>query len=258
MEDTYGVMLGRSHGEKGAFSVVTLGKPFAFSALPYSPTDLTYAMHPQTLAEPTKTELGIFAAVRGLGGASCGPGPMGRDIIRSNRPFTLDFLISPPQTLKSLPKMAAPELPADVRTGEDVMPVVIACTSAEPGEGNAENIVDGDVNTIWHSQYGVTLTKYPHSLTVDLGRTVDAEGVSIWQRPYGVNGNVKDFKFEVSEDGKTWNTVVAGAMKGGSGEQRFKFAKSLRVKFWRFTGLNEHNGNEFASLGEVSLIEKKK
>ena len=126
------------------------------------------------------------------------------------------------------------------------------------GEGNAENIVDGDVNTIWHSQYGVTLTKYPHSLTVDLGRTVDAEGVSIWQRPYGVNGNVKDFKFEVSEDGKTWNTVVAGAMKGGSGEQRFKFAKSLRVKFWRFTGLNEHNGNEFASLGEVSIIEKKK
>ena len=258
MEDTYGVMLGRSHNEKGAFSVVTLGKPFAFSALPYSPTDLTYAMHPQTLPEPTKTELGIFAAVRGLGGASCGPGPMGRDIIRSNRPFTLDFLISPPQELKSLPKMAAPELPADVRTGEDVMPVVIACTSAEPGEGNVENIVDGDVNTIWHSQYGVTLTKYPHSVTVDLGRTVDAEGVSIWQRPYGVNGNVKDFRFEVSEDGKTWNTVVAGAMKGGSGEQRFKFAKSLRVKFWRFTGLNEHNGNEFASLAEVSLIEKKK
>ena len=257
MEDTYGVMLGRSDGTKGAFSVVTLGKPFAFSALPYSPTDLTYAMHPQTLPESTKTELGIFAAVRGLGGASCGPGPMGRDIIRSNKPFALDFLISPPQELKSLPKMATPELPADVRTGEDVMPVVIACTSAEPGEGNAENIVDGDLNTIWHSQYGVTLTKYPHSLTVDLGRTVAAEGVSIWQRPYGVNGNVKDFRFEVSEDGKTWNQVVAGAMKGGPGEQRFKFAKALRVKYWRFTGLNEHNGNEFASLAEISLVEKK-
>ena len=257
MEDTYGVMLGRSDGAKGSFSVVTLGKPFAFSALPHSPTDLTFAMHPQTLPESTKTELGVFAAVRGLGGASCGPGPMGRDIIRSNKPYTLDFLISPPQVLKSLPAMAAPELPADVRTGEDIMPVVIACTSAEPGEGNAENIVDGDLNTIWHSQYGVTLTKYPHSLTVDLGRTVAAEGVSIWQRPYGVNGNVKDFRFEVSEDGKTWNTVVAGAMKGGPGEQRFKFAKALRVKYWRFTGLNEHNGNEFASLAEISLVEKK-
>ena len=257
MEDTYGVMLGRSDGAKGSFSVVTLGKPFAFSALPHSPTDLTYAMHPQTLPESTKTELGVFAAVRGLGGASCGPGPMGRDIIRSNKPYTLDFLISPPQVLKSLPAMAAPELPTDVRTGEDIMPVVIACTSAEPGEGNAENIVDGDLNTIWHSQYGVTLTKYPHSLTVDLGRTVAAEGVSIWQRPYGVNGNVKDFRFEVSEDGKTWNQVVAGAMKGGPGEQRFKFAKALRVKYWRFTGLNEHNGNEFASLAEISLVESK-
>ena len=46
-------------------------------------------------------------------------------------------------------------------------------------------------------------------------------------------------------------------MKGGPGEQRFKFAKALRVKYWRFTGLNEHNGNEFASLAEISLVEKK-
>ena len=140
-----------------------------------------------------------------------------------------------------------------MRTGEDILPTVVTCSSAEPGEGDAEHLVDGDLSTIWHSQYGVTLTKYPHSVTVDLGRMVDAKGVSIWQRPNGANGNVKDFKFEVSEDGKAWREVVASQLKPGAGEQKFAFAAPGKARYWRFTGLNEHNGREFASLAEISL-----
>ena len=253
------------------FMVMSLGDPFSFSAIPYSPTELVMAMHPEELPKPTKTELGIFAAVRGLGGASCGPGPMGRDIVRNNRTFTLDFMIGVPREQGRLPYMPHPELPPDVRTGEDIVPTVVACTSAEPGEGDADHIVDGDLSTIWHSQYGVTLTKYPHAVTVDLGRTVNAKGVSIWQRQNGPNGNVKGFKFEVSEDGKSWREVVAGELKPGAGEQKFAFAArgdarppvaargdarppvAIPVRYWRFTGLNEHNGREFASLAEVAL-----
>ena len=214
------------------------------------------AMHLQELPAATKTELGIFAAVRGLGGASCGPGPIERDIIRNNKTFKLDFIINP-LNLKKLPRLAQPEFPPDVRTGEDVMPIVVACSSAEPGEGNAEHLVDGDLSTIWHSQYGVTLTKYPHSVAVDLGRSVKAKGVSIWQRENGYNGYIKDFKFEVSEDGKKWQSVIVSNLRAGTGEQKFAFKSPLKVKFWRFTGLNEHNAREFASLAEISLDEEK-
>ena len=242
------------------FIVTTLGEPFAFSAIPYSPTELTLAMHPHTLPEVTKTELGIFAAVRGLGGASCGPGPLGRDIIRNNKTFTLDFVIDKYgfmgscRRVYSLPKA---ELPADVRTGEDIMPVVVACSSAEPGEGSAEHLVDGDPSTYWHSQYGVTLTKYPHSVTIDLGRTVEGIAAVFQQRHYGANGNIKDFKFEVSKDGKAWQRVLESKLRGGPGEQKFAFKDSIQFRFWRFTGLNEHGGNEFASLAEVTIVEKK-
>ena len=235
------------------FMVMSLGEPFSFSAIPYSPTELTLAMHPEELPAADKTELGIFAAVRGLGGASCGPGPMGRDIVRNNKTFTLDFMIGAPSNIDKLPYLPHPELPPDVRTGEDILPTVVACTSAEPGEGDADHLVDGDLSTIWHSQYGVTLTKYPHAVTVDLGRTMVAKGVSIWQRPNGANGNVKDFKFEVSEDGKAWREVVASQLKPGAGEQKFAFGASEKARYWRFTGLNEHGGREFASLAEVSL-----
>ena len=240
-------------GSSGMFMLMSLGEPFAFSAIPYSPTELVKTMHPQELTETGKVEFGVYAAVRGLGGASCGPGPMGRDIVRNNKTFTLDFLIGVPGDQNRLPYMPHAELPPDVRTGEDIVPTVVACTSAEPGEGDADHLVDGDLSTIWHSQYGVTLTKYPHAVTVDLGRTVNAKGVSIWQRQNGPNGNVKDFKFEVSADGKQWREVIASQLKPGAAEQKFAFAAPSPVRFWRFTGLNEHGGREFASLAEIRV-----
>ncbi|MCR5839824.1 MAG: discoidin domain-containing protein, partial [Kiritimatiellae bacterium] len=252
-EDTYVVAVGSSDTNYHGFGVTSLSEPFSFAAIPYSPTELVKTMHPQELPEATKTELGIYAAVRGLGGASCGPGPMGRDIIRNNKTFKLDFMIGiPNRGSKKFPMLPPAELPPDVRTGEDIVPTVVACTSAEPGEGDADHLVDGDLSTIWHSQYGVTLTKYPHAVTVDLGRTVNAKSVSIWQRQNGPNGNVKDFKFEVSEDGKAWREVVASQLKPGAAEQKFAFA-AAPVRFWRFTGLNEHNGREFASLAEIRV-----
>lgn len=240
-------------GEPGMFMLMSLGEPFAFSAIPFSPTELVKAMHLHELPETAKIEFGIYAAVRGLGGASCGPGPMGRDIVRNNKTFTLDFMIGRPSDRNRLPYLPHAELPPDVRTGEDIVPTVVACTSAEPGEGDADHLVDGDLSTIWHSQYGVTLTKYPHAVTVDLGRTVNAKGVSIWQRQNGPNGNVKDFKFEVSADGKQWREVIASQLKPGAAEQKFAFAAPSPVRFWRFTGFNEHNGREFASLAEIRV-----
>jgi len=240
-------------GSSGMFMLMSLGEPFAFSAIPYSPTELVKTMHPQELPEAEKVEFGIYAAVRGLGGASCGPGPMGRDIIRNNKTFTLDFLIGVPGDQNRLPYMPHAELPPDVRTGEDIVPTIIACTSAEPGEGDADHLVDGDLSTIWHSQYGVTLTKYPHAVTVDLGRVAKAKGVTIWQRQNGPNGNVKGFRFEVSQDGKAWREVVKGELKATTAAQTFGF--SGNVRFWRFTGLAEHNGREFASIAEIRIEE---
>ena len=252
-EDTYCVGVGSPQSHVG-LAVTSLSEPFSFAAIPYSPTELVKTMHPQELPEATKTELGIYAAVRGLGGASCGPGPMGRDIVRNNKTFKLDFMIGIPDKGKTkFPMLPSAELPPDVRTGEDIVPTVVACTSAEPGEGDADHLVDGDLSTIWHSQYGVTLTKYPHSVTVDMGRDLNAKGVSIWQRQNGPNGNVKNFKFEVSEDGKTWREVVAGELKSGAAEQKFAFAAPEKLRYWRFTGLNEHNGREFASLAEIRV-----
>ena len=79
----------------GSLSFVRLYTHFAFCVNPYSPLELIEYMHPPELPVPTKTEFGIYAETRGLGGASCGPPPMQRDIIDTSRSYSLSFTIGP-------------------------------------------------------------------------------------------------------------------------------------------------------------------
>ena len=93
-EDTEYVTLSDGHDTIG---FATLGSPFAFTAIPWSPLELASAAHPEELPDASKVEFGIYAETRGLGGASCGPVPLDRDIISTGRPYRLDFTILMPK-----------------------------------------------------------------------------------------------------------------------------------------------------------------
>ena len=79
--------------ESGVLYFASLGKPFAICVTPYSPLELIEFTHPPELPPSGKTEFGIYAETRGLGGASCGPPPMQRDIIDTSRSYSLSFTI---------------------------------------------------------------------------------------------------------------------------------------------------------------------
>ncbi len=80
---------------EGAGMVFIPGECMSVSALPWTPLELLTAPHPTELPPPGDTFVTLDAAVLGLGGASCGPGPMERDIPRSNRPWSFGALIRP-------------------------------------------------------------------------------------------------------------------------------------------------------------------
>ena len=81
--------------KNGSGVVFIPSEPMAVSALPWTPLELLVAPHPTELPAPGDTFMTFDAAVLGLGGASCGPGPMERDIPRSNRSWTFGLLIRP-------------------------------------------------------------------------------------------------------------------------------------------------------------------
>jgi beta-galactosidase len=66
------------------------------TVLPYTADELAAAAHPTDLpANPGRTRLDLDAAVLGLGGASCGPIPIARDIVKAGAAHHFGFVIRP-------------------------------------------------------------------------------------------------------------------------------------------------------------------
>ena len=231
-------------------SFATAGKPFAFEVNPYSAIELIKYNHPPELPASDKTEFGIYAATRGLGGASCGPAPMTRDIIDSTEDYALSFVIAPEKLLRGV-TVPAVELPATEKRSKASRVKVVACSSSEPGEGDPIHIVDGDPYTIWHSQYGVTVGSYPHVVAVDLGEEREVKHVGFLGRQIGLNGRVREFTFEVSLDGVNWTAVAGGELANNGEWQVAEFGETIRMRYWRFTALSTYYKNDFGSMAEI-------
>jgi beta-galactosidase len=138
---------------------------------------------------------------------------------------------------------------------EFVPVTVLAASSEEPGE-NAANLVDGKPETIWHTAYGVTVTKYPHSVDFDCSELKTIKGFTYLPRQDGgANGNIKAYRIQLSTDGKTWSDPVAeGDFDRGAALKRVIFQKPQRARYLRFTALSSQNGLDFASGAEFTVI----
>ena len=137
---------------------------------------------------------------------------------------------------------------------ESVPLVVTFCSSQEPGEG-AERMVDGDVSTIWHTVYGVTVAKYPHWVDFDASEVKTMKGFVYTPRQNGPNGQIKDYEIYVSQDGKEWGQPVKkGSFARGAEAKRVLFDTPVKARFIRFRALSEQNGTDFASGAEFSVI----
>lgn len=247
-EDVYGFKV-------GGLTVRTLGNPFAFEVNPYTSRELLEYVHPTELPKSDKTHVGLYAATRGLGGASCGPGPMERDIIRTDSDYVLAFTLSVEDdalTPRVMKEVELPELPERTLVGGAK---VFTCSSREPGEGEPEHLIDGDLNTIWHTQYGVTMGNFPHSVAIELAKEETIKGLKVWgRRNGGVNGRVKQYTVETSVDGKNWSMQASGALENSEKGQEIHFKAPVKVKYYRFTALNNHYGNDYASMAEIEVI----
>ena len=79
----------------------TLATPFSFEVSPYSTEQLIRISHPELLPKTDRTELGLYARVRGLGSNNCGPQPLARDRINPKETLSLDVLVGPDGPLAS-------------------------------------------------------------------------------------------------------------------------------------------------------------
>lgn len=131
---------------------------------------------------------------------------------------------------------------------------VVYCSSEEPGD-DAFYLTDGDPTTIWHTTYGVTVGKYPHWIDFDTYDVKGMKGFSILPRQDGsATGMVKDYRIEVSDDGKTWRKVTEGSFDASAKEKKVIFDTPVKARYMRFTALSSQRGHDYGSAAEFNII----
>lgn len=139
---------------------------------------------------------------------------------------------------------------------ESVPVEVIYASSEEISDGtSAKNLVDSNVNSIWHTMYSVTQAKYPHWVDFDCGEEKLIKGFTYLPRQDGPNGDVKGYSITLSTDGQTWSKPVCeGQFPNSKKEQKVMFSKPQRARYLRFTALSSQNGADYASGAEFTVL----
>lgn len=69
----------------------------------------------------------------------------------------------------------------------------------ESEDGSAENVLDDDTETIWHTEWGKVQPSHPHQIVIDLGKPETFSSFEYTPRPGGNHpGRIKDFKIYIS------------------------------------------------------------
>ena len=138
------------------------------------------------------------------------------------------------------------------------VPLDVVYVSSEEGPGGevAKNLVDNDPSTIWHTMYSITVPKYPHWIDFDCNEVKTLKGFAYLPRQDGSpNGNIKGYKVQVSQDGKSWGEAACeGEFENNAKEKKVLFQKPIKARYLRFTALSSQNGADFASGAEFSVL----
>ena len=138
------------------------------------------------------------------------------------------------------------------------VPVTVSfASSVESGEGDAEHLVDGNPNTYWHTMWSVTVANYPHWVDFDCGTAKMLKGFTYLPRQDSQNGNIRKYRVQLSQDGKTWSEPVSeGEFKNDQLLKRVIFSKPQRARYLRFTALSSQDGQDFATGAEFAVLEE--
>ncbi|MFG2990450.1 discoidin domain-containing protein [Streptomyces sp. NPDC048257] len=121
--------------------------------------------------------------------------------------------------------------------------------------GRAANVLDGNDNTIWHSRWAPAPAPLPHSITIDMHRTLAVSALVYHPRPDGPNGRAGAYTIATSTDGSTFGTpVAAGTWRDDDFVKTATFTRAEQARFVRLTVTSEAGGRgPWTSAGEIRL-----
>jgi hypothetical protein len=122
--------------------------------------------------------------------------------------------------------------------------------------GYAENAVDGNPNTYWHTQWSGNSPGLPHEIIIELLPPSVIKGLTYLPRQdESDHGTIQDYEFYVSDDGRNFGQPVKkGAFEPGK-EEKIQTFEPTKCRFIKLKAISEINGLPWTSAAEIRVIQ---
>ena len=132
----------------------------------------------------------------------------------------------------------------------------IHADSQASSDYEADNLIDGNPNTMWHTPWIGSAPNFPHVITVELPEPVKMSGLTCLPRQDNDHGWIKRYALYLSADGKTWGKPVAqGVFSFDTKIKTIKLSQTYETKFIKLVALSAFDTNKpFVSLAELDII----
>jgi hypothetical protein len=140
---------------------------------------------------------------------------------------------------------------------------ILNVSSAQSGYP-AENIIDNDPATIWHTAWSPEIIKHPHEVVIDLNKEYQMRGFTYLPRQDNTpNGWIKDYAFYVSQDGKQWGDPVAkGTFEQNDLLKKVSFyddqsiysEEKIKGRYIRLMTLSGFGDDPYTTIAELDII----
>ena len=115
--------------------------------------------------------------------------------------------------------------------------------------------LDGDPNSMWHTDFSFRQASHPHQITIDLGAAYELSGFAYLPRPGGGNGTIGRYECFVSDNRKEMGQpVAAGRFSEGAAENVISFPAKVKGRFFQLRALDEVAGQPWTSIAELRLL----
>ncbi|KAL8906790.1 MAG: hypothetical protein Q9171_006119 [Xanthocarpia ochracea] len=132
----------------------------------------------------------------------------------------------------------------------------VTVDSFQTGTNNeAAKAIDGNTGTIWHTQWMPTNVALPHTITLDMKRSYNVNGLTYLPRQDGnSNGNIGQHLIQISLDGTTWTTTASGSYLDDSSLKRTPFTP-VPARYVRIIAQTEAGGRgPWTSAAEINVL----
>jgi hypothetical protein len=121
-------------------------------------------------------------------------------------------------------------------------------------DGAAENAIDGDLSTLWHTEWSDAEPFPPHDIEIDLGSLYQVDGFRYWPAQDAVeDGRIASFQFYLSRDGVDWGAPAAVGSFANDASAKLVIVEPTLARFARLVALEEVNANPWTAVAELEI-----